>query len=211
MHRYRIGRLVELERVRMRIASDLHDDIGANLTKISVLSEVARQDLAEADAGEQSPLASIARISRESVASMSDIVWAVTPTRDSLGDVVRRMRLHAEETTLAREIALEFVSPDEELVKVDLHVRRDLYLIFKEAVNNAARHSGCSRLSVKLTRTGDTLVLVVHDNGLGFDASVDYDGNGLVNMRRRAAAHGGRLDVESSASTGTTIRFTIHL
>lgn len=211
IHRNRIARLVELERVRMRIASDLHDDIGANLTKISVLSEVARRQLAGGDANEQSPVASIARISRESVASMSDIVWAVNPARDSLGDVVRRMRLHAEETALARDITLEFVAPDEELLKVDLHVRRDLYLIFKEAVNNAARHSGCTRLSVTLTHARETLVLVVQDNGHGFDASISHDGNGLVNMRRRAEAHGGRLDIKSKAQTGTTVRFTIPL
>jgi ligand-binding sensor domain-containing protein/two-component sensor histidine kinase len=207
---YRVSRLVELERIRLRIAGDLHDDIGANLTKISVLSEVARRQQTSAE-DEQSPLASIARISRESVAAMSDIVWAVNPRRDSLGDVVRRMRLHAEETALTRDIALDFVVPDEELVKLDLHVRRDLYLIFKEAVNNAARHSGCTHLSVRLVRDRDRLELVVRDNGRGFDPLVILDGNGVVNMRRRASSHGGRLEIESDPASGTTVRFAVAL
>jgi len=138
-------------------------------------------------------------------------VWAVNPRRDSLGDVVRRMRLHAEETALTRDIVLEFVVPADDLVKVDLHVRRDLYLIFKEAVNNAARHSGCTHLSVRLTREREALVLVVRDNGRGFDPTVDHDGNGLVNMHRRAGSHGGSLTLDSSPGSGTTIRFSINL
>jgi signal transduction histidine kinase/ligand-binding sensor domain-containing protein len=216
LYRHRIARLLEIERVRMRIAGDLHDDIGANLTKISVLSEVARQQQQQQQqqtgtTGDGHALASIARMARESISSMSDIVWAVNPRRDSLADLAGRMRLHAEEACLARGIALEFVVPDRPDLQIDLDVRRDLYLIFKEAVNNAARHSACTQLSIALARDRETLVLTVQDNGRGFDPGATHDGDGLVNMRRRAVGRRGSLNIESTpgASTGTTVRFSI--
>ncbi|MGI8734180.1 MAG: ligand-binding sensor domain-containing protein [Pyrinomonadaceae bacterium] len=209
LYRYRVARILELANVRTRIASDLHDDIGANLTKISILSEVARQQLGNGDDEKDSPLASIARISRESVASMSDIVWAINPRRDSLRDVIRRMRLHAEETCLPHEIELEFDAPADLDLKLGSETRRSLYLVFKEALNNAVRHSGCWRIRVALSIDRDRLMLELTDNGLGFDAASENDGNGLVSMRRRAEALGGKLEIASSAGNGTTIRLQL--
>ncbi len=210
LYRYRVAHLVELERVRTRIAGDLHDDIGANLTKISILSEVARLQRPARATDDESVLASIARISRESVAAMSDIVWAVDPRRDSLHDLVQRMRLHAEETCLPRAIELEFNAPDGGRVsKLSVDTRRDLYLMFKEAVNNAARHSGCTRLQVVLVHDTHRLSLTVRDNGRGFDPDAAHDGNGVVNMRRRAEARAARLEIESGALTGTVVHLRI--
>src|SRR5262249_11145760 len=97
VYRYRVARLVEIERVRTRIAADLHDDIGTNLTRIGILSEVACSQLAVGEHHIGSPLRSIAQISRESVASMGDIVWAIDPSRDHLIDLVQRMRRFAGE------------------------------------------------------------------------------------------------------------------
>jgi ligand-binding sensor domain-containing protein/signal transduction histidine kinase len=210
LYRYRVARILELANVRTRIASDLHDDIGANLTKISILSEVARQKLGNGDAEKDSPLASIARISRESVASMSDIVWAINPRRDSLRDVVRRMRLHAEESCLPREIELVFTAPPgEQDLKLGVDTRRDLYLVFKEAVNNAMRHSACTRLEVELAIERDGLFLRIGDNGIGFDPSLESEGNGLVSMQRRAETLGGKLVAESRAGHGTTVKLRL--
>lgn len=209
LYRYRISRIIELANVRTRIASDLHDDIGSNLTKISILSEVARQQHGNGNGGHDSPLASIARISRESVASMSDIVWAINPQRDSLRDVIRRMRLHAEETCYPHEIDLEFNAPADPEVKLGIETRRSLYLTFKEALNNAVRHSGCWRIRVVLSLEREWLLLEISDNGLGFDEAAESDGNGLLNMRRRAEALGGKLEIVSAAGTGTTVRLRV--
>lgn len=209
LYRSRVARIMELATVRTRIATDLHDDIGANLTKISILSEVARQQVGNGDGEKDSPLVSIARISRESVAAMSDIVWAINPHRDSLKDVIRRMRLHAEETCLPHEIELEFQAPEDLTVKLGIETRRSLYLVFKEAINNAVRHSGCWRISVVLSLNRDSLLLEVSDNGLGFDLTTERDGNGLFNMRRRAEALDGKLDVESSIGSGSTVRLRL--
>ena len=114
LYRYRVGRFLEIERVRTRIASDLHDDIGSNLTKIAILTEVAQQQLSsdETDGG---PLSSAARISRESLDSMGDIVWAINPKRDTLRELLRRMRGFATDIFTSRNIEFSFHSPDHDL------------------------------------------------------------------------------------------------
>jgi signal transduction histidine kinase len=207
IYRYRVQRLLELEKLRTRIATDLHDDIGANLTRISLLSEVAKQ---KAENGNEPLLTSIADIARESVSSMNDIVWAVAPEHDSLLDLTRRMRQHAEEVFALRNIELEFHAPDVAMdTRLSVGARRDLLLIFKEAVNNAAKHSACTRLRIDFGFADATLKLRIADNGQGFDPAESYDGQGLRSMSRRAVALGGRLTVESAS--GTSIEFSLPL
>jgi ligand-binding sensor domain-containing protein/signal transduction histidine kinase len=212
IYRYRINRILELANVRTRIAVDLHDDIGSNLTKIAILSEVARQQPPGAAATVDDPLASIARIARESVASMSDIVWAINPQRDRLLNMVRRMRQHAEETLTARGIRLAFRAPADDLdLKLGIDVRRDIYLIFKEAINNAARHADCSRVEIDLSVAGSVLRLDIADNGRGVRAPMEHDGEGLASMRRRAARLGGSCDVRAIAGIGTTVEVRVSI
>jgi len=204
VYRARIQRLLELERVRTRIATDLHDDIGANLTRISILSEVARQ---KAQNGNGQMLSSIAEIARESVASMNDIVWAVSPKHDSLPDLVTRMRRHAEEVFALRDIGLRLDVPDAVRgQRLGVGVRRDLLLIFKEAVNNAARHSDCTEVWIELVLERAQLVMRVSDNGRAFNLDdIDGDGYGIDSMQRRATAIGADLSIESEQGKGTTI------
>ncbi len=201
--RYRVARMLELANMRTHIATDLHDDIGANLTRIVLLSEVARQT------PEQESLLSIARIARESVDAMSDIVWAINPKRESLLDLTRRMRQHADELFTSRGIALRFDAPAASgTLKLSMETRRDLLLIFKEAVSNAARHSRCSAVEIDLRVDGSQLVLVVRDNGVGFDAAADSEGQGRPSMRRRARRIDGTLDITSD-STGTRVTLSV--
>jgi signal transduction histidine kinase len=212
VYRYRVGRLLEVANMRTRIATDLHDDIGANLTKIAILSEVAQQQRGNGGEEANSSLSSIARISRDSVASMSDIVWAINPNRDSLLDLVRRMRRHAEEVFTTRDIGLEFRAPGaDDHFKLGVDVRRDLFLIFKEAVNNVARHSGCSQVEIDFRAEGSELLLQVSDNGVGFDPELESQGQGLMSMRRRAQARGGSLEIESQPGGGTTTKCRVPL
>jgi signal transduction histidine kinase len=197
-YRFRVAQLLKLERVRTRIATDLHDDIGANLTRISVLSEVARRQGAAGASPVSGSLQAIAEIARESVASMSDIVWAINPQRDSLIDLTRKMRQHAEEVFMLRGIELKFIAPGHAPdLKLGVDVRRNLYLVFKEAVNNAARHSDCARAEIELHVEDARLRLTISDNGRGFDPAARTEGNGLLSMRRRAADLGGELSLES--------------
>jgi ligand-binding sensor domain-containing protein/two-component sensor histidine kinase len=206
LYRYRLGRLLELERVRTRIASDLHDDIGANLTRIAILSEVAHAQLHDDKEGLETPLSSIAQISRESVSSMSDIVWAINPKRDHLLDLVQRMRKLASEIFAGRKIEYEFLAPESDVdLRLEADVRRNVFLIFKEAINNAARHSGCANVEIALQLKNSMLVLRVEDDGKGFDPNASNEGNGLLSMGRRAKNLGGELHLHSIIGRGTKI------
>jgi ligand-binding sensor domain-containing protein/signal transduction histidine kinase len=206
LYRYRLRRLIELERVRTRIASDLHDDIGSNLSLIAGLSEVLRQQSHPVDPQMAERLSVIARISRRSVDAMSDIVWAVNPKRDSLLDLSHRMRRFASDSFTARDIEFHFDAPSlQQNVKVGAEVRRELFLIFKEGVNNIVRHSGCKTAEVALQIDHRMINLTLSDNGKGFDGAVTDVGQGLISMRRRAKKLGGELVIISQAGEGTTV------
>ena len=208
-HRYRLKQLLAVATVRMRIATDLHDDIGSSLSQIAILSEVAQTG---AEPRNGAPLAEIAGISRELVDAMSDIVWAINPEHDHLSNLVYRMRRFAADLLGGLNIALNFHSlvTDHDL-QVGVEVRRQVYLIFKETLHNVVRHSGARSVDVKLGRAGDTLILVVGDDGRGFDPGVKSHGHGLASMAARAAALGGSIEIESSPGRGTAVRIAAKL
>jgi PAS domain S-box-containing protein len=210
LRRSREERLGELERVRKRIATDLHDDIGSSLTRISLLGEIVRQRIGNADKTLLEPLSSIATQSRELVDSMSDIVWAINPTKDHLSDLSQRMRRFASDVLTARQIDFRFKTPDREHdISMGANIRRELFLLFKEAVNNLVRHSGCTEADLEFGAEPDCLVLVVSDNGRGFDASQSGDGHGLQSMRERTQGLGGHFEIVSHPGRGTLLTFRI--
>lgn len=210
IYRYRVTRLLELERMRTRIAADLHDDIGANLTKISILSEVAHQQLGPKDRPADITLSSIATISRESVASMRDIIWAINPKRDRLVDLARRMRGFASDIFTNCNIEFQFHAPERDRdLRLSPEVRRDVFLIFKEAVNNVVRHSECAQARIEMTIEGRWIALSVSDDGKGFEITQEVDGQGLASMRRRAQSFGGKIEIISPDGNGTTIKLLI--
>ena len=213
LHRVRLRQAVELERVRTRIATDLHDDIGSSLSRVSILSEVVRQQVRSGNPREVEPLlAQIADTARDLVDSMSDIVWAVNPKRDRAADLVQRMRRFAGDTLTSRGIALRFRAPEGgQDRRLGLELRRQVYLIFKEAVNNTARHSGCTQAEIVFDLDGRSLTLHVEDNGRGFDDGTVGGGHGLDSMRRRAGELGGRLRIEASSGKGTTVELRVPL
>jgi signal transduction histidine kinase/ligand-binding sensor domain-containing protein len=204
-HRNRVAQVMRTERLRARIATDLHDDIGSSLSQIAILAEVARRRARLGEAAIADPLASIATTARDLVDAMSDIVWAVNPKTDSLGDLTRRMHRFAEETLGAANIGLTFSAPEDVQLKLGADVRRELYLILKESVNNIARHSGASAAVVNLALLRGELRLMISDNGVGFDPRRAGDGNGIPSMRKRAATFGGRLHIESTPGSGTQV------
>ena len=203
LYRYRVARLVELERVRTRIASDLHDDIGAGLSRLAILSEVARHEAGGAKVSER--LSEIAQGSRQLVDSMSDIVWVINPTRDQLRDLVQRMRRFASDLFTASGVDFSFHAPEEQDVRVGADFRRQLFLIFKEAANNVARHSDCTKADIGLTIEDGLFSLTVKDNGCGFDTAEATEGNGLINLRERARLLKAELLVDSQPGKGTTV------
>jgi signal transduction histidine kinase/ligand-binding sensor domain-containing protein len=216
LFRYRVNRLLEIERVRTRIAADLHDDIGASLSRMAVLSEVVKRQT-EVDHRESADmLTAIADSARGLVDSMSDIVWSIDPRKDDLKNVVLRIRQFASDVLEARAIAWEFKAPEKiDHVKMSPEQRRHLFLIFKEAINNVARHSECRSVSLDISVLNGRLVAEIRDDGRGFAIKPAEEshtkesptkeshtngrgGNGLGNMHARAAEIGARLKIVSS-------------
>src|SRR6185369_8001460 len=143
---------------------------GSSLSQIAIISEVLYKQVRSQEQSIARNLSLMARVSREAVDSMSDIVWAINPQRDHLRDLARRMRRFASETFPARDIDFTFHSPGiEQDVKLGADVRRQVFLIFKESVNNIVRHSGCTRAEVEVQIRGPWLVLTIADNGKGID------------------------------------------
>ncbi len=215
-------RLRELQRVRKRIATDLHDDVGSSLTQIALFSEVARQRHTENRDSADEPLEFLVNISNELVEAMSDIVWAINPNKDHLQDLTQRMRHFASEILTAAEIDLEFSAPDSDSnVPLGANRRREIFLIFKEAVNNIVKHSECKNVGIEFSINEKTLSLEIRDDGCGFEPSASdaesYDwktskgGNGLTSMKRRAEDLGGAIKIESKPQKGTMLNLTVPL
>jgi ligand-binding sensor domain-containing protein/two-component sensor histidine kinase len=209
LYRGRVGRLLQVERLRTSIAMDLHDDIGASLSQIAAVSEALSQR-GGADDRYREPLSQIAMDSREMVGSMSDLVWAIDPRRDHLQDLVQRMRRFASDMLTARNIQFRFSAPDSSL-RLSVDQRRHIFLIFKEGVNNIARHSDCTEAEAGLTFEADALVLRVHDNGRGLDLPQTGSGNGLNDMRTRTKALGGEVEIVGGPDCGTTVTLRVPL
>ena len=212
LRRTREARAIELERVRKRIASDLHDDIGSSLTQISLLSEVVNQRIAGRESAVAQPLAQIANSSRELVDAMSDIVWAINPQKDHLSDLTQRMRTLTSEVSTACGINVRFRAPEvDEDLSLGANLRREVFLIFKESVNNIVKHSGATEAEVEFRFSSDQLFLRVSDNGKGFDRSQESEGHGLVSMQGRAKDMGGTCEVQSTVGKGTTVTLEVPL
>jgi signal transduction histidine kinase/ligand-binding sensor domain-containing protein len=210
-YRRRLARVVELERLRTRIATDLHDELGSTLSQIAILADVAcRRTLLPGEVADS--LARIALASRESIDSMSDIVWAIDPQRDSARDLAYRMRRLASDLLAPQNIAFAFAAPNGEGdLKLDAQLRHDVYLVFKESLNNLVRHSRCSTVSIRLAIDEGTLILSVSDNGQGFEPGDDGHGLGLRSMRERARKIDGSLEVASAQGQGASVTLRVPL
>jgi signal transduction histidine kinase len=209
-YRYRLTSLLQVEQLRTRIATDLHDDIGSSLSQIALLSEVALRRPEGLDGAE--PLTGIADLSRDLVDSMSDIVWAIDPEQDRTADLAHRMRRFAADLFSRDGVDLTLNMPVEGRdFPIGADVRRQFFLIFKESLHNAFRHSGCTAVQVQFQSDGKSLTLRIADNGRGFDTRGCKPGHGLASMRARASELGADLHVNSTVGQGTTIELRVPL
>jgi len=191
---------LRLQNIRNRIASDLHDDIGSTLNSISVYSEVAKNDPAKRNLS----LTMIGESSRKVIDAMSDIVWTINPDNDSFEKIILRLRSLSYNLLRAKNIEFTF-KVDETLneLKLSLEKRRNFFLVFKEILNNLVKHSQANRVQILLTHHSNTISLVVRDDGIGFDTTKKYNGNGLTNIRKRAKEMNAQVSIESGAGIGT--------
>ena len=203
---YRAQQVLRLQAIRNRIADDLHDDIGSTLNSISVYSEVAKQ---KSPAVVQE-LEHIGEASRKIIDAMSDIVWTINTNNDSFEQIILRLRSLTYNLLRAKNIEHTFRA-DESLkgIKLSMEHRRNFYLIFKEALNNLVKYSNASRVSIFLTHESNLITLLIHDNGVGFDAQQASAGNGLLSMKSRAKEMRADLRIESELGSGTTIELKL--
>ncbi len=216
----RLERQRAVERERARIAKDIHDDLGASLTRITLLSQSARGDL-DNPAQAAVTLDRIYGTARELTRAMDEIVWAVNPQHDTLDSLASYLGKYAQDFLAAANVScrLDF-SVQLPAWPLRAEVRHNLFLAFKEALNNVVKHAAASEVRVSLTLLGSTFSLDVEDNGRGFAVDAGENdprsgsdrlshGNGLANVRRRLAEIGGRCEVRSVPGQGTLIHFVV--
>jgi signal transduction histidine kinase len=209
IHRLRINRILAVENLRNRVARDLHDDMGSTLSTINILSTMAKSKLNTDNVRASEYLGKISDNSQRMMEAMDDIVWSIKPMNDSMQKITARMREIATSVLEAKDIDLQFRSDDStEEVKMDMEARRDFFLLFKEAINNIAKYAKADKASVHLTVHHKRLLMIIKDNGIGFDID-KADGNGLGNMYKRAASLKGRLQIQSKPGEGTQITLNI--
>lgn len=211
--RFRQRQRMRLQRVRDRIARDLHDDIGSTLGSISFYSEALKRKLGETDdAMAQQVAERIGSSSREMIDQMSDIVWSVDPKNDDAGALVTRLQAFASDLLAARRIALHFhADAAGKERKLTAEQRRNIFLICKEVLHNTLKYADARTVTITMGSTGRALELVIEDDGLGFDPenTDSYNGNGLPNMRVRAEAIGAVFTVTSTPGKGTRARILL--
>lgn len=214
IYRYRINELLKRQAIRNKIAQDLHDNVGSTLSSISVYSQVAKIHNEQGNRSDlQDVLVRIAATSSEMISEMNDIVWTINPRNDGMQKILQRMESFAKPLLHTQNIQFSFrYDPAVMHVNLEMEKRKNFYLIFKEAVNNTLKYSGCKKMEVYVNYSHAHIELIVQDDGVGFDsktietkASQSLSGNGLNNMARRAGEMGGTFSIKSEPGKGTRV------
>jgi len=209
-YRQRINKLLAVEKLRTKVARDLHDDMGSTLSTINILSSMAKTKMTEDPMKTGEYINKISDNSQWMMEAMDDIVWAIRPDNDNMQKITARMREFATGILEAKDIELDFkVDEKASDIKLNMEARRDFFLIFKEAVNNVAKYSHCSKCSIHISMHQKRLLLTLTDNGVGFDITKADSGNGLSNMQKRAEALKGRTTVQSKPGEGTKVTVNV--
>jgi signal transduction histidine kinase/ligand-binding sensor domain-containing protein len=195
-----------LERERLRISQDMHDEVGAGLTEIGILSELAKKEIRSPDEG-GNHVQRISETSREIIASISEIIWAINPKNDLLDDLVAYLRDYTARYLGMTAIKVRFDIPE---TIPDFHLsaeeRRNIFLVMKESLHNIVKHSEATTVFIKVAFTQQRLEILVEDNGKGFSSeNLSRFGNGLRNMEKRMNGIGGRFEIESQPGKGTRV------
>lgn len=215
--RFKLRRQIEklqrermLEQERLRIARDIHDDLGTRLTHISLLSGMAENN-AETE-GDRKNFTEISKMARELVFAMYETVWSVNPENDHLESLISFLCQSTENLCKPANIRCRIkVSPISDDPAMGSEIRHNIILAVKETVHNAIKHSRASEISLQVSFTSPKLHIRVSDDGCGFDATRQPSGHGLRNLDRRMEAIGGKACVESQENHGTCVHFIISL
>ena len=204
-YRYRINEILKMQAVRNRISTDLHDEIGATLSGIGILSTIAKQQVAE----NHPAFSLLGRITDDALTvgnSIDDIVWSINPKNDELTSIIARMSRHAAELFEAKNIDYQIITPEKvDDIKLSMEQRRDVFLIFKEAVNNLLKYANCTHVRIEIGTKNYDFKLQISDNGVGFDSTEESHRNGIKNMKNRAVKLNGKLKINTEIGKGTKI------
>lgn len=202
LYRFRINALLKEERTRNRIAQDLHDDLSGTLSSISFFSEAAKRGKDVNDSGKY--LERIEESASEAKEKINDIIWSIDPENDDWMSFLAKCRRYASEVFESQNIEYEINFDKDFSVNLNLEIKQDLWLIFKEMVNNLVRHSGASNSTITIKKEGKHFYLKVSDNGKGFSDQEIGSGNGIKNIKYRAERLGAVVKLESKPSIGTS-------
>jgi signal transduction histidine kinase len=214
VNRYRLmnraKRLLEIEKMRLGIAQDLHDDIGSTLSSIQIISKVAQ---CQNNGNTQDSLKKIERQAALILDNLGDIVWSLKVGEARMEDLVMKMNEFALELLEPLDITFEFKGTEYFLaLNLDLEKRKNIFLIFKEALNNAAKYSSCSSVIAHFLPSSEDkhgLELQIQDDGAGFDLQEVRKGNGLMHMQERAKKMNGMIHIDTQREKGTVIRLAL--
>jgi len=206
IYRIRIQQILKVYRLRSSIAKDLHDDVGSALSSIALLSNISQQAKTKAKLEPEHIFSRIGDTSKRMIDLMDDIVWSVNPDNDRFSNMLVRMREYAAEMLESKNIDFSFhISKEIDELRIPMQMRKDYFLIFKEAINNLAKYSQCRNASISIKKENKIIVTVISDDGKGFDPQIINSGNGLKNMQQRATAIKAKLNIEARKEKGTTI------
>lgn len=215
---YNLRQKLKIQTIRNHIASDLHDEVGSTLSSISLSVFNVQRKLSKISPEIADMLKKVREISEETNKNLRDTVWTINPDNDSFEKMMTKMHDFAYQIFQAKEIRLDYkntVDMTQPFI-ISMDQRRNVFLMFKEAVNNIARHSEATQATIHISLEKDGLRVMIADNGKGFSITDNYDGNGLKNFRRRATDSFIDLDVKSTPSvsgsnlpSGTTITMVI--
>lgn len=199
------------KRIRLKIASDLHDDMGSTLSSISIMSDLLQSEPDNKSTGEEM-IRKIGENAKNMLESMDDIIWAVNPQNDDFRYLIARIREYAIPLFETRDIRFAVHAPESILsLHIPMEIRRNLFLIAKEAVNNTVKYSDCTQAVVDFSYSHSILKMTVADDGKGFDTSKDYGRNGLRNMKFRGNKIGGKVTVHSATGKGTMVTLVVKI
>ena len=205
-----IEKLLAVSKERTRIASDMHDDLGAGLTSIRLLSEIANQKTSK-NSTAKTEIEKIAKSAGHLSENLREIIWAINTRNDLLDDFVIFIRTYAVEYFDNTPINFQFYRP-ENIPDLAMHgeLRRNIFLCIKEALHNIVKHSRATEAALSFDVTGDCLITTISDNGIGFDEKqTNKFGNGLNTMKERLRKCGSDLTIESNRGTTVTFKVTI--
>lgn len=205
LYHFRLKQLKRTDMMRNEISKNLHDEVGSNLSNINLSVLLAQKHLHDKTVLKKL-LQRIYEDSRTVSDSMREIVWNINPNTEHLGNVFPRMLHYASEILEAKNIDLQAtISPLAEGLKLNMKERYDVYLIFKEAINNIARHSEAKHVQIQFNSLHSNLQIIIIDDGKGFDYDTVFINSGLKNMQERAKSHNWEIKIQSMPDAGTTI------